>query len=271
MPFDYAKTWRKRAEGQASHPPKNQVIRDKVAPLPTPAAPPAPAAPAAPYDRVSPYLTPEQTLAYNAALQSYNTQTNDITQQLSQGQANYTYNIDTSKKAEVQDLANSMEAMISRGLFQSSIKDGDLADISATAASRRSYYKAAWDSLNSWAVKQSSNLNDSWAGDQGSFYTMAEQNAYNVESQRPPPAAAPTPTPPAPAPPQIQPPAQRQMQTPPTVKSSEPQQGNQYPGALLQEHTSAEAHVDPQQAAAQAYGKKQKSTKPKSTTLIGMG
>lgn len=144
----------------AAKPPK------PTKPAPTHAAPPKPAPTAPP-----PFLTPAEQAAWTKYQGSYADRIGNINpnalagaapdqitqalingggtlgQSLAAGQSKYTSSMGNALQAHDISTDNANQVMAARGLFQSSIRDGDLNDIDATLATRNATLNTAWSSL----------------------------------------------------------------------------------------------------------------------------
>lgn len=130
-------------------------------------AKPAPAAPTAP----PPFLTPAEQAAWQKYQGSYADRIGNINpdtlagaapdqitnalingggtlgQTLSAGQSRFTSGIGNAQQAHDINTDMTNQTTAARGLFQSSIRDGDLNDIDATLATRNATLNTAWSSL----------------------------------------------------------------------------------------------------------------------------
>jgi hypothetical protein len=175
---------------------------------------------------------------------------------LTQGAAEIQYNqaVAQAQADHTRQQAQANEVLAARGMFQSSIHDGDLADIDAAMVSRQVNARAALNSLVADAADAIGRLNAGWAGTQSQYMGFAATNAVNSAPTTPPPAAPQTPPaggqapPPPPARPQpsimqqVQaahptwfppntPPPQPSKPRGPTIQSSHWQATPQRPGA----------------------------------------
>lgn len=147
---------------KAAQPPKSKT--------PTRTAPAKPAAPAAP-TAPPPFLTPAEQAAWTKYQGSYQDRIGNINpdalagaspdqitqalingggtlgQSLAAGQSKYTTAMGNALQAHDISTDNANQVMAARGLFQSSIRDGDLNDIDATLATRNATLNTAWSSL----------------------------------------------------------------------------------------------------------------------------
>lgn len=103
-----------------------------------PAATPAAVAPAA-NKPVNPYLTPEQQMAADDQLFQIDDGVYNFNKAYGDLEANTKYETAGVNKREQENNAAAVENMIARGLFRSSIKDAELADVAASAQARRDY------------------------------------------------------------------------------------------------------------------------------------
>lgn len=108
---------------------------------PTPPAAQAPAVQATPAANkpVNPYLTPEQQMAADDQLFQIDDGVYNFNKAYGDLEANTKYETAGVNKREQENNAAAVENMIARGLFRSSIKDAELADVAASAQARRDY------------------------------------------------------------------------------------------------------------------------------------
>lgn len=172
-----------------------------------PAAPVAPAAPAAPVDTgPSPFLTPAQQAALDKYNATYRTKIGNVNpdalkgltadqitqalingggtfgQALSQGEANYTAGLGNAQHVHDISADNANQMMAARGLFQSSIRDGDLNDIDATLATRNAALKTAWTSLQTRIGTQFNTSTTDLGYTDQYYHGLAVQNAQAADT-----------------------------------------------------------------------------------------
>jgi hypothetical protein len=93
--------------------------------------------PGIPTPPVEPFLTPEQMQALSQATRDYNIQVNDLDYALGIQKIDTAYQQGELDKQATAQTASTTDDMIRRGLFQSSIRDGALADITGTNATSK--------------------------------------------------------------------------------------------------------------------------------------
>jgi hypothetical protein len=86
---------------------------------------------------VEPFLTPEQMQALSTATRDYNIQVGDLDYALGIQRIDTAYQQGELDKQATAQTASTTDDMIRRGLFQSSIRDGALADITGTNATSK--------------------------------------------------------------------------------------------------------------------------------------
>lgn len=164
------------------------------------AASATPAATAAPQRQpVDPFLTPEEMLQRNQQYADAAAEKANLGLSLSQKQIDTKYQIAQTQKQAAENTAQTVDNMISRGLFQSSIKDGDVADIAASSVARQDYLQSALTTLATYTTERMKTIDANLATNETQWNNMAVANAQGIE-----PAPGDTPTSPtanAPAPP----------------------------------------------------------------------
>jgi hypothetical protein len=86
---------------------------------------------------VAPFLTPEQMTALSQAYRDYNISVGDLDYQLGIQNIDTSYQKGQSDRKAVMDTEAANDNAVRRGIFQSSIRDSDLADIQATNATAK--------------------------------------------------------------------------------------------------------------------------------------
>lgn len=102
-------------------------------------APAAQAAAAVANKPVKPYLSPEQQMAADDSLFQIDDGIYNFNKSYGDLEANTKYETAGVNKREQENNAAAVENMIARGLFRSSIKDAELADVAGSAKARRDY------------------------------------------------------------------------------------------------------------------------------------
>lgn len=146
-----------------------------------PAAPAAASSAPAPSRHVDPFLTPEEQLAWDQTRGNAAQQVIDLNYNLSKSQADTAYGITQAQQQAEKDTATTIDNMIGRGLYQSSIKDGDIADVTRTSALRQDYLKSALSSMDLYTKSRVQSITDSLAQQQVSINQQMIANAQGIE------------------------------------------------------------------------------------------
>lgn len=172
---------------------------------PTPGDTYTPGTPGVPTPPVDPFLTPDQIITQAQARGAFETGTQDVDNQLKNMSTDNDYQKGQLDKGAVQASAAENENAISRGLFQSSIRDAELFDIEATKSLRKQHLDDALNLAVSQGETRKKTLKDTWDAVSGALNTQAVLNAQDKGKDANPWQTAPTAgtwTPPAtPAPP----------------------------------------------------------------------
>ena len=137
---------------------------------------------------VAPFLTPEQLMAFGQQEWNFDDQIKQIQQQLDQTRANTTYELTQVEKGRQQSAANAVDSSIARGLYQSSIKDGDLYDIEASARLRRDFLQTQLNLAQMAAQSRIDGINQARTSFEAANNQQMVQNAQGVNDQMPAPA-----------------------------------------------------------------------------------
>lgn len=164
-------------------------------PVPPPAAPTPTADPTAnAFAGIAPPgLTPDQTAAFNTAWNNYQGKLNTDNGNLAQAPITEAATIANDKAAFVQNSETAQAAAASRGLFNSSIKDGALNDIATTQANNDFIAAGQLSSLTKAINADIATLNSNWGATATGAVGDAVINGQNVTPAVPPaaPGAAP--------------------------------------------------------------------------------
>lgn len=167
--------------------------RVPAAPAPQAPAPQAPAPQQPAYaPPIRPFLTAEQQKAASDELGQIDDGIYNLQRQYQDLDANTQFEITNTNKREQESNAAAVENMIARGLFRSSIKDSELADVAGSALARRTFLTTTLDTARIDRDTRISKLNErkreNFGADMGlglgggGFYDeIAAQNAQNIE------------------------------------------------------------------------------------------
>lgn len=129
----------------------------------------------------SPFLTPEQLLQKSSMHRDMQKQIHDIDQALDRQRLEGEQQKSQADKSAKVDSAKAEESAIARGLFRSSIKDGDLYDIEATRQLRRKLFDDQLALSVAQADANKKYLQDWWDKEVvPNFNQMAVENARNA-------------------------------------------------------------------------------------------
>ena len=141
--------------------------------------------PGEPTPAVSPYMTSEDIMTQAQAQQARDAANADLTYNIQQQAAQTTANIEQNKKDELKNRTNATDSAIGRGVFQSSIRDSDLADISATAATRRQQFTDQFATYWQNAERQRGLVNEAYDRIQSGLNLKSVENAQAVQTANP--------------------------------------------------------------------------------------
>lgn len=147
----------------------------------------APGAPPAPH--VDPFFTSEDLLQISQFTTDLRTKMADIDRELADLGAQTTLDKTNNEKGAKESTAESTDSMISRGLFQSSVKDAALYDIEATRKLQETFLTDRLTRATLDAGTRKKILADSQTGFNTYMAGKQVDNARGVESTMPPPAA----------------------------------------------------------------------------------
>lgn len=159
----------------------------------TPAAQPTPTANGAgnPFQGIAPPgLNPDQTASFNTAWNNYQASVNSDNANLAQAPIDEAATVAKDKAAYVQNSETAQAGAASRGLFNSSIKDGAMNDIAATQANNDFLAAGQLASLTAGINADIARLNSNWGATATAAVGDAVINGQNVTPTVP--AAAPT-------------------------------------------------------------------------------
>jgi hypothetical protein len=257
---------------------------------PTPAAPgPDVSAPRAPRPPTAPFLTPEQQMALNEYLGKVNSELSDLGYNYAQQAANVSRDAGDIAGGNYRDVTapdgstyreylgggqlsnrgtlwargagqqqSNNNALIARGLTQSSVRDTDLGDIEAATTLARSNMLSSLAQLSTSNERSRSDLSSGRTQAQQGYNALAVQNAQAVdESMEPDTPAAPA----APAGPSV---AKPSVSTPRLNLRNQQASNN-----AAQQAANAAANAARQQAQSQVPGAKKPKTVKVGTSFNG--
>lgn len=174
--------------------PGNVASAVAASPPGTPAPQPTPVAGAGAAPAVSPFLTADQTAAFNTSWNNYQNSLNTDTTNLGNATVNEAASIKNDAATALQNGTTENASAAARGLFNSSIRDGALNDIAATQANNDYIAATNLSQLSDSINANIKLLNDNWGATQTLYNAYAVTNAQGVTPVVPPAAAAATPT-----------------------------------------------------------------------------
>lgn len=139
---------------------------------------------------VTPFNTPEEIQQKADRFAQYQTGLFDIDYGLQKLSADTSFQKAGIDRNLRHDVSQTIDQMIARGLYQSSIKDGEVNDLNATAAMRKQYLDTTLNSATIDAGRRKQVLSDQWNSFLNTLNQLAVQHAQDIP---------PTPTPAAPA------------------------------------------------------------------------
>lgn len=163
--------------------------------------PPQPGAPApagTPTPVINPFMTAEDIMAYSEAKKNYETQLAELDYNYATSVANTGYEEEQITKGAIQSKADTNWETAGRGLERSSIRDGDLFDIDATAEMRKRFLDTQLDTLKLNTEAQKAALNAYWNDPETGF--MAGMQKKEVQNAQQASAGLPATTEPPPGP-----------------------------------------------------------------------
>jgi hypothetical protein len=141
--------------------------------------------PGVPNPTVAPFMTPEDLMAYAAARQQYEEGLGNLDYNYTQSAINTGYEEGEVEKGRIGNKASANDDLAARGLFRSSVRDGDLADIDATAEIRRKFLSDNLTSLHLYTEAQKEHLNTNWTEYEKGKSAKEVQNAQGVQANMP--------------------------------------------------------------------------------------
>jgi hypothetical protein len=134
---------------------------------------------------VAPFMTPEDLMAYSAARQQYEEGLDNLDYNFGQKRIETTHEEGNIEKGRVYDRSSANNDLAARGLFRSSIRDGDLADIDATAEIRRKFLSDQMTALKLYTDNRKEDINARWSEYERGKASKEVQNAQGVNANMP--------------------------------------------------------------------------------------
>lgn len=148
-----------------------------------PVAATAPAAsPGTPNPPAPPFLTGDQILQQGQAQQVHDTGYQNIADQLAQLALNNQYQQQAIEHGRISGVAGAQDNAAARGVFNSSIKDGQVYDIDAQAATQQQHLIDAMSAAQTSATAQRAILDQALAAATTGFNQSAVENASQIDT-----------------------------------------------------------------------------------------
>jgi hypothetical protein len=129
-----------------------------------------------------PFLTGEQQLSQVDSQTQHDSQVQDLLNQLAQAQVQAGYQKKDIERARVGGVSNSQDDAAARGIFQSSIKDGQIYDINAQAAQHQQQVSDQLTALQSSVSSRINLLDEALRRSAGAFNQMGVDNASQIDT-----------------------------------------------------------------------------------------
>lgn len=111
---------------------------------------------------VEPFLQPEQSQENSDRFFQAGQSKGDITENLNKLSTDTGYQQTQIDRGLVKDQSATLDDAVARGIGQSSIKDGDIYDLQATAALRRNYLQTTLDNARIEGARRIKDIDDNW-------------------------------------------------------------------------------------------------------------
>lgn len=129
---------------------------------------------------VQPFLTPEQEQSRIQQFAGWARDEGDLKFNLAKSEGDTALGITQAERTAERNSAQAVDNMIARGLFHSSIKDGELADIATAKKARQDYLTSALSSLQIYTAGRLSSIETARNNYQSSVNAQAVANAQGV-------------------------------------------------------------------------------------------
>lgn len=210
---------------------------------------------------IDPFLLPEEQQAWDDLKANSAREIIDLDYNLTKSGSDTAYGILQAQRKAERDSAQTIGNMIARGLFQSSIKDGDLADIAVSSKSRQELLSSALASLATYTESRKKSIGEALARAEINYNSKAVANAKEITPEPDPETNAPAST--------------TSTATPAPAAPAAPTAASAQQAAFAQAAAAAHATAQAQTAASQATVAAQQAATPKgpwsSTGKVGMG
>lgn len=129
-----------------------------------------------------PFLTGEQQLGQSDTQRDHDIQVQDLQNHLAQAVANSKESRYNIERGRVRGVAGTQDNAAARGIFQSSIKDGQIFDINAQAAHQQQQVTDQLSALQTSVASRINLLDEALRRSQASFNQMVVDNASQIDT-----------------------------------------------------------------------------------------